>query len=199
MGKDKRSDKRPAPRLSAEDADLWQRVAGTAKPLTRGKNRNVELPDIPVASGPEDAASTAEKKKQHRSTADKAPAETQKPASPPPLGNYDRGEVRSLAGGKLALDGRIDLHGLRQHEAHTALGAFLQKSQARGHRHVLVITGKGGRASNGGIERGVLSREVPRWLGEPEFRQVVVGFAPAHKRHGGEGALYVRLRKSRQS
>lgn len=199
MGKDKRSDKTPAPRLSDEDARLWEQVAGTAKPLSKGKDRNLNLPNLPEPPGSEPAAQETDKKTRPPRASDTASSEKPKPASPPPLGAYDRGELRGLAGGRIALEGRIDLHGMRQREAHTALRAFLQKSQARGHRHVLVITGKGTRVSDDGVERGVLNREVPRWLSEPEFRQTVVGFAPAHKRHGGEGALYVRLRKTRQS
>ncbi len=86
---------------------------------------------------------------------------------------------------------------MRQREAHGALRSFLARAQERGHKHVLVITGKGGRReTDGSFERGVLNREVPRWLAEAEFRNCVLSFTPAGKRHGGEGALYVRLRKS---
>jgi DNA-nicking Smr family endonuclease len=59
---------------------------------------------------------------------------------------------------------------------------------------VLVITGKGGRSDGA---RGVLRRQVPQWLGLPEFRAYVVGFEDAHVAHGGEGALYVRIRKNK--
>jgi DNA-nicking Smr family endonuclease len=63
---------------------------------------------------------------------------------------------------------------------------------------VLVITGKG-RASDSNPERGVLRRQVPHWLGLPEFRSFVVGFEEAHIGHGGEGALYVRVRRVRRA
>lgn len=65
---------------------------------------------------------------------------------------------------------------------------------ARNARLVLVITGKGARGEG---ERGVLKRQVPHWLALPEFRTLVVGFENAHITHGGEGALYVRLRRTR--
>jgi DNA-nicking Smr family endonuclease len=82
---------------------------------------------------------------------------------------------------------------MTQGEAHVALVHFLHRAQRHGARFVLVITGKGTRAG----DRGVLRRQVPLWLGLPEFRDAVVGFEEAHAAHGGEGALYVRLRRPR--
>jgi DNA-nicking Smr family endonuclease len=100
-----------------------------------------------------------------------------------------------VARGKDEIDGRLDLHGLTQSEAHAALLRFLRTASLRGARLVLVITGKGARAAEG--ERGVLKRQVPHWLGLPEFRALVIGFEDAHIAHGGEGALYVRVRRAR--
>ena len=88
----------------------------------------------------------------------------------------------------------MDLHGLTQSEAHGALLHFLHAASARGARLVLIITGKGGRGDG---ERGVLRRQVPQWLALPDLRDLVVGFEDAHVAHGGEGALYVRLRRRR--
>jgi DNA-nicking Smr family endonuclease len=73
----------------------------------------------------------------------------------------------------------------------------LRKAQKDGAKFVLVITGKGGSARQDGSERGVLKRQVPQWLGLPEFRRYVVGFEDAHHRHGGAGALYLRMRRQR--
>ena len=90
---------------------------------------------------------------------------------------------RSVARGKEAIDARLDLHGLTQHEAHGALLRFLKSASARDARLVLVITGKGKRRSaDGERERGVLRRQVPQWLGLPEFRGLVVGFEDAAHR-----------------
>lgn len=100
-----------------------------------------------------------------------------------------------VARGKEAIDGRLDLHGLTQSEAHAALLRFLRMATARDARLVLVITGKGARGEG---ERGVLKRQVPQWLSLPEFRALVVGFEQAHLAHGGEGALYIRVRRTRQ-
>lgn len=97
---------------------------------------------------------------------------------------------RRLARGAADVDARIDLHGMTQERAHRMLLGFLRQSRARGHRLVLVITGKGGTEP-----RGVLRRVVPLWLGEAAFREIVIGYENASRRHGGEGALYVRIRR----
>lgn len=182
--------------LTGEDAALWEQVAETAKPLRKGKNRVVEHRERDADPAPEKSAIDPEPAQPEPR---RAAAPPRPPASAPalPAGNFDRREARALGSGRAGIDARIDLHGMRQREAHGALKAFLAQAQARGHKHVLVITGKGGkREHDGSFERGVLNREAPRWLSEPEFRSWVVSFTPAHKRHGGDGALYVRLRKS---
>lgn len=119
------------------------------------------------------------------------------PIAPPlaPLGRRARARV---ARGRDPIDARLDLHGMTQRKAHAALLAFLRSESARGARLVLVITGKGRRGEGEG-ERGILRRQVPEWLGLAEFRQFVVGFEDAHIAHGGEGALYVRIRRPRSN
>ncbi len=99
-----------------------------------------------------------------------------------------------LRRGQIDIEARIDLHGLTQTEAHRALGAFLADAQRRGRRAVLVITGKG--LTKRG-EVGVLRREVPRWLNQMPMRQRVRAFSYASPRDGGEGALYILLRRDR--
>jgi DNA-nicking Smr family endonuclease len=84
---------------------------------------------------------------------------------------------------------------MTQTRAHRVLFSFLQRAHSDGCTFVLVITGKGKAGSDN--ERGVLRRQVPHWLGLPEFRALVVGFEEAHIGHGGEGALYVRVRRPR--
>jgi DNA-nicking Smr family endonuclease len=92
---------------------------------------------------------------------------------------------------------------MTQQEAHAALLRFLHRAQANGAKTALVVTGKGLRKSSSGAERdadhkpGVLKRQVPLWLALPEFRPLIVGFDDAHVGHGGEGALYVRLRRGK--
>lgn len=111
----------------------------------------------------------------------------------------DRKALTRLKGGKLDPEARIDLHGMTLAQAHPALIGFIQRSQAQGRRLVLVITGKGAALDGDGPifeRRGVLKRQVPHWLHQAPLAGAVLQVAQAHRRHGGEGALYVYLRRS---
>ncbi len=196
MSKKDRSKSPSSGSLAPEDAELWDQVAETAEPWSKGKNRVVDLPE-PVA---EPSPEVRHQNKHPPLENEIKKVERPEPQDPPPVAQFERKEARRLGTGRTSVDARIDLHGMRQREAHGSLMAFLANAQSREHKHVLVITGKGGnRDQDGSYERGVLNREVPRWLSEPEFRQWVVSFAFANKRHGGEGALYVRLRRRKSS
>lgn len=118
-----------------------------------------------------------------------------------PQSPFSRREMRAINSGRQEIEARLDLHGLDQAAAHSALGRFLRQCHQQDLRHVLVITGKG-RPSRfdavmGEAEQGVLRRLVPLWLDEAGLCELVVGFSVAPRRHGGEGALYVRLRRHR--
>jgi len=132
-----------------------------------------------------------------------APApETPKPPSTPPLVPLERRLRQRLARGAHPIEAVLDLHGMRQVEAHERLRRFLMAAQAGGSAVVLVVTGKGGAATDVAPghpgERGVLRRVVPHWLRLPDLRGIVLGFEEAAQHHGGGGALYVRLRKRRE-
>jgi DNA-nicking Smr family endonuclease len=172
--------------LSEEERTLWESVAKQVKPLRKQRavkaqaspqveTQAVVKPAVPPKSIPVRAAPP--------------------PKSPPPLAPLGRRERSKLSRGKQEIDARLDLHGMTQTRAHRLLFSFLQRAHSDGCTFVLVITGKGKAGSDG--ERGVLRRQVPHWLGLPEFRALVVGFEEAHVGHGGEGALYVRVRRSR--
>ncbi len=105
----------------------------------------------------------------------------------------DRKAYEALRRGRLEPEARIDLHGLTSERAHAALQSFILSSHAEGRRLVLVITGKG--RSNEGP--GALRRGAPHWLALPPLAARVLEIAPAHRRHGGDGALYVYLRRLR--
>lgn len=118
--------------------------------------------------------------------------------APPSLARIDERTRRRLVRGVVAIDGRLDLHGMTQEAAHSALRHFLHRERAAGARIVLVITGKGrGGPGETPWERGVLRRAVPHWLADADLRDVVIGFEEAHLAHGGAGAIYVRLRRAR--
>jgi DNA-nicking Smr family endonuclease len=107
---------------------------------------------------------------------------------------------RKLTRGHIDIDGTIDLHGMRQAEAHAALTRFIHARAARGDRTLLVITGKGLKKLDGDaaviIERGVLRSMLPIWLSEPGLAPLIAGWDVAAQGHGGEGAYYVRLRRT---
>lgn len=195
----------PAQGTSPEsDAALWERVTETAEPLKRGRDRARAQEAADRKPPPRDLKPEEAPAREMPQSARVAKPQTN-PAKPPPLGLYDKREARGVGAGRIEIDARIDLHGMRQREAHGALRAFLVRARDKGHRHVLVITGKGSPRSPDTetsfyeaqtSTRGVLRSAVPRWLGEADLRALVVGFTPAAARHGGEGALYVRLRKA---
>lgn len=186
-----------ARRLSQEEAALWARIADTAEPLRKAPDRPLpaaaETPEPPAPTRRRHAASQA---------VDRHPRRTVSPdGETPPLAPLARKESRQITSGRAEIGARLDLHGMRQRQAYPALKAFLRNAHASGHRYVLVITGKGAPRPEepesffAGGDRGVLRRLVPEWLGKPEFRQWVAGYQSAHRRHGGEGALYIRLRR----
>ena len=176
--------------LSEEEHALWESVAKQTKPL-RKKPR---LTKPSVASPHVEMPATAKPSPPARPVPSAKISRLPKPEAPPlaPLGRRERSH---LARGRKEIDARIDLHGMTQTRAHRALSGFLQRAHSEGLTFVLVITGKGRMGAES--ERGVLRRQVPQWLSLPEFRSLVVGFEEAHVGHGGEGALYVRIRRSR--
>lgn len=182
--------------LSNEDKRLWAHVVQGVRPLP-GKS----APDVVEAEGdtsPIVAFAPAA-----------LPSSLPVPNRPslPSLASLEPRLRRGLRRRTLAVDSTIDLHGLRQEEAHLALIGFLRRSGQAGHGLVLVITGKGGlgkdiplghaRMDDPFAARGVLRRIVPHWLSLPDLRPLVLGFEEASPHHGGSGALYVRLRRWR--
>jgi len=175
-------------RLTEEEEHLWAAVARSIKPLRAGKR-------VPMAAVPKPPQGARPVRK---ATADHPPAAAAPHPKPPASAiALARRARQQLARGKTEIGGRIDLHGMTQAQAHDALLHFLHRYQAEGAKFVLVITGKGSAGAVARGERGILRRQVPLWLALPEFRACVLGFDIAHLGHGGEGALYVRLRKTR--
>ncbi|QOZ30464.1 Smr/MutS family protein [Bradyrhizobium sp. CCBAU 53421] len=177
--------------LSEEERALWESVAKQVKPLRK-------KPAAPKAHGvaADPATHHAATKPIPIKPATSAKAAPAPRPHVPPLAPIGRRERARLSRGRQEIDARLDLHGMTQMRAHRVLFTFLQRAHSDGLTFVLVITGKG---KVGGLEseRGVLRRQVPEWLSLPEFRSLVVGFEEAHIGHGGEGALYVRVRRAR--
>jgi DNA-nicking Smr family endonuclease len=179
--------------LSEEERALWESVAKQTKPL-RKKPRPAKAEAAAPAAEALIAAKPAAPPKPLPSSISRAPR-PDPPSPAPPLAPLGRRERSQLSRGRKEIDARLDLHGMTQTRAYRALSGFLQRAHREGLTFVLVITGKGRMGAES--ERGVLRRQVPQWLSLPEFRSLVVGFEEAHIGHGGEGALYVRIRRSK--
>jgi DNA-nicking Smr family endonuclease len=181
-----------------EELALWEKVTDSVAPLAAPPAKPV--PAKPVAA--KAAASSKAKAAKPAPTA-VLPPPPAKPKGPPPLHALDRRTRGRLSRGSVAIDRRVDLHGLTQAAAHARLGHFLRDARDEGAKIVLVITGKGkptgetaGIGGGDGGERGILRRMVPVWLAAPDLRAIVIGFDEAGPAHGGAGALYVRLRRA---
>jgi DNA-nicking Smr family endonuclease len=180
-------------RATPEELELWRHVAQTVRPI-KSKRRAVQPKD--------EAASAPAVKKAAKAAAPAAPAPKQPPPAPAKphelthglSHGIDRRQAERFRKGKLPIEGKIDLHGRTQQNAHDDLLAFLKRAHASGKRTLLVVTGKGMTTS----KTGVLRQAVPRWLNEPSFRSLVLAFDYAEPQHGGEGALYVLLKRVRE-
>jgi len=153
--------------LRHEELTLWAKVAATVRPAAGRAIPKVSAPPAKPAAVVAKAKAAAP-----------APA---KPAAAPKLaGNIaptpdpraiEPGRLRRLTRERDEMGPRLDLHGMTQDEARARLSGFL----ARAH--------------------GVLKRYTPEWLASPALAHIVAGVGEAHRRHGGEGALYVALKR----
>ena len=213
------SDEDKNPKLSKEDAALWQKIKESLdkpgppkdKPSSQPKKAQSQTKDSPAA--PPTTADFAkmldeeQHPKPHNKPSETPTLSTPRPKSKPtktpaPLKveRFNPQDARNLAAGKQDIEGIIDLHGHRQTEAEQALRTFVKRAQRDGKRFILVITGKGQHKDDhdrpfdiNAREIGVLRRKVPHWL--EDMPDAVVSYKTAHKNHGGIGALYVRLRR----
>lgn len=196
-------ERRPAPALRPGDRALWDEILRTIKPLGAKAGHGAGK----KASG---TVRRAEKIAGDATGQREAPAVRRAAGIAssviPPLQALDRRTAQKLGRGQIEPDARLDLHGDGLEAARMKLAHFIARQRQDGAKLVLVITGKGAspyaRHTLHGFghfhapeREGRLRREVPRWLAEEQFRQHVVGFQPAHPRHGGGGAFYIRLRK----
>lgn len=181
--------------LTPEEGRLWHEVTASARPL-----HGISTPDLPP---PVEQAVLA---LPPAPRPEPAPARPLQPKQPPPAApaldrahpHMDRRRFDKLRRGRLDPEARIDLHGMTLAVAQPALTRFVLQAQGAGKRLVLVITGKG---REGGpdaplpVRPGALRHNVPHWLHMPPLNGVVLQVRPAHRRHGGDGAYYVYLRK----
>jgi DNA-nicking Smr family endonuclease len=189
--KTKAGDRRPSP---DEDA-LWRHVVRATAPLRRPVGSHFptssELPVQPIQP-------------RHGRVSNRSmPIPPIQPAPPgPPSGGLDKRSAQRLKRGRMAIEGRLDLHGMTLDQAHGALDQFIDRAHRASKRCLLVITGKGRRPDEYQDDRdrgprGVLRDAVPRWLAAGSYRDQVLSVEPARPQHGGDGALYVLLRRKR--
>jgi len=195
-------------RLSPEDDDLWRRVTQSVTPM-KDRPPSIDPPptplpapmpqpvDAPSHGNPKDSASWTVEPFRIGQKSGSTPAGAA-PAAPKPVAPIDKRLHKNLRRGKHKPDARIDLHGMTLATAHPALANFVRRSHASGKRLLLVITGKGTGGPEVGYSeshRGILRRQVPQWLTTPPLSSLVLHVQEAHIRHGGQGALYVFLRR----
>ncbi|MEM8688525.1 MAG: Smr/MutS family protein [Pseudomonadota bacterium] len=192
-----------------DDDALWERVTKTVTPIKRTRyTERVQAPKPPKPKVPPPAAA----KKVSQKPVQPRPAAARRapdPPQPPALSQFDRRTRQKFTRGNVEIDARLDLHGHSAERARGELMRFISSAHAQGLRTVLVITGKGespyARHTLHGADhfhtperQGRLRRLIPEWLEEASLRAYVSGYQPAHPRHGGGGAFYVRLRRNRR-
>lgn len=187
MARDWSPEHRPRRRaVTPDEARIWRAITRDVAPLSGRDIVADEPPPEPIEPAPPDPVVTIR---------------LQPPPPPkrelPGLGHgetpgLDRRSADRMKKGEMVIDGRLDLHGLTQDSAHGALTAFVCRAFDAGKRCLLVITGKGTREGS-----GVLRANVPRWLNQAPLRDRILGFSYARPQHGGEGALYVLIRRRR--
>ena len=214
MGQDKPYEKRRKRSLTDEELELWKLFSKQIKPLKtadRSGKAQLSAPPLPPDNGAmrQDRVERIEpiqKPVSAKAIPKLAVAKNSvKPAPRPHIGEFDEKLANKVGKGRIKIDAKLDLHGMRQDEAKTALRQFIFASLSKGHKVVLVITGKetpveidtpwNGEAASG---RGILKRMVPYWLREPDIASAVVSYTTARLQHGGEGALYIHIRSRKR-
>lgn len=172
--------------LGEEDFKLWKAFTRDIEPMH--EDGLIAEEDEPEAPSEKPFPASVRKKSSYVPVA---------PSGAPPVQAPQldgRTEIR-LKRGQMPIDGRLDLHGYTQEQAHRLLHEFITNAHARGKRCLLVITGKGGRGLDG---EGILKRRLPQWLSLPPLRDMVLKVFQAAPQHGGSGAAYVYLKRQRE-
>jgi len=192
---------KPPRGLSAEEAALWARVAATVKPLAKRHPDPPPLGEVAAAQRQTEGERLAQPRPAKRPAA--GPLHRPAAGPPPPKGEdrvgLDSTWDRKLSRGALTPDFTLDLHGHTLASAHHRLDHGLVQAKALGARVVLLITGKPrpAEAADRGERRGAIRAKILDWLAAGPHASSIAAIRPAHRRHGGEGALYLILRKGR--
>ena len=192
----------PRRKLKSDEAELWERVAKTATPLSLPKDVNSVAKPKPKINPKKKEKFELNKFEIGANAVQKIVKNDLKPSISSALENapvqMDYKAFKKMKRGKSTPEATFDLHGMTVAQAHAALIHFLMTSYSRNMRLVLVITGKGKfQTDTGPIPRqiGILRHQVPQWLRMPPLRDKILQVSEAHGKHGGIGAYYVYLRK----
>jgi len=178
--------------LTREDRRLWERVGRTLdKARTSAAEADADV-EAEASPRPGTRAPPTFVKPPKPGPAPAAPAEARRAAGHAAPHELEPRRHRRLARERDPIEARIDLHGHGRFQAQDVLTAFLFGAHQKGFRSVLVVTGKGARNGGG---TGVIRASVAEWVAQPPLRAIVSGISPAHRRHGGDGAVYVTLRR----
>jgi DNA-nicking Smr family endonuclease len=178
--------KRP---LKPEELRIWSMVAATVHPLPGKRSPASAAGDGGDRRSTDGGSRKPLAKSQAAAPSIPHPARLAGPLLPQREKEIEPRRKHRIARNREPIGGRIDLHGMTYDQARAALEAFLRRAWDEGYRAVLVITGKGLAGD------GVLRRATPEWLAAPGLAHIVAGISEAHRRHGGEGALYVALKR----
>jgi DNA-nicking Smr family endonuclease len=186
---------KPPRGLSREEAALWRKVTATVTPLD---------PQAPPLEG-----EVAPRSGDGGASPPAVIPLRQPSALPPPPKGEDRGLSpdrgldstwdRKLARGALSPDFTLDLHGHTLEQAHRRLDMGLGQARTLGARVVLLVTGKPrpAEAADRGERRGAIRAKVLDWLAAGPHASNIAAIRKAHRRHGGDGALYLVLKRGR--
>lgn len=186
----------------AEEQDLWDHmmrdVTPLVKPLSAPSSNQDKKPPAPKAERPIPRPQKGHTQKpQKQATHHTQPAPRSAPQDPQ-LDHRTEGRLRK---GKIKIDQTLDLHGLNQVEAHASLTQTVKTAYHHGMRCLLIITGKGNKDrhhnpfSSG--HRGVLKQRVPQWLEQEPLKSMILKSQTARPQHGGEGAMYLYIKRKR--
>ncbi len=177
-----------------EDADLWEKVKETVKPLKKDKQLSVFVHSqtIPIWERNRGIAPLARDAFGQKSKTYFKGRE--KDLSAGDLTSMDGRNAERLRKGKMEVDGRLDLHGFTADSAWKALRSFILFSYRHKRRCVIVVTGKGWKSESG---IGVLRSQLPKWLNTPEIQPFILGFSRAQDKDGGDGAFYVMIKRNK--
>lgn len=190
--------RRPGRRLSAEEAEIWAQVARTVTPLERRRPAPAAMMPVPAKAVALPSAPTPKKIK----------GRVPPPLPPKPVParakadaplHLDGSWEKRISKGTLVPDFSLDLHGSNLDQAYVRLMHGLTQAKAMGARVVLIVTGKPRPvdAMDRGTARGAIRAKITDWLAASDHAHDIVAIRGAHRRHGGQGAIYVVLRKRR--